>query len=62
MAILCVCGSRMPYLFDALGCIECGRTCCPDCAALMESAWYCARCVRSLLQRSRLEVGGEDAR
>lgn len=51
----------MPYLFDDLGCIECGRTCCPDCAVLMESAWYCARCADSLLQLHRLEVGREDA-
>jgi uncharacterized protein (UPF0212 family) len=62
MAILCACGGRMPYLFDDLGCIECGRTCCPDCAVLMESAWYCARCADSLLQPHSLEVGREGAR
>ena len=37
------------WTFDALGCIECGRACCPDCAVLMESAWYCARRAESLL-------------
>jgi hypothetical protein len=47
---LCVCGARMPYLFDALDCLTCGRACCPDCAVLIESARYCARCAASLLE------------
>jgi hypothetical protein len=47
MDLLCVCGARMPYLFDALDCLTCGRACCPDCAVLIESAWYCARCAAS---------------
>ena len=27
MDLLCVCGARMPYLFDALDCPTCGRAC-----------------------------------
>lgn len=46
----CVCGAVIPNTFDALGCIECGRACCPDCAVLMESAWYCAPCAEALLE------------
>ena len=58
MVLLCVCGARMPYLFDALNCPTCGRACCPDCAVLMESAWYCARCAESLLEVGNPAVGG----
>jgi hypothetical protein len=54
MALLCVCGARMPYLFDTLDCLTCGRACCPDCAVLLESAWYCARCATSLLEAVHL--------
>src|SRR4030095_16884334 len=49
MDLLCVCGARMPYLFDAFDCLTCGRGCCPDWAVLIESAWYCARGSASLL-------------
>jgi hypothetical protein len=57
MDLLCVCGARMPYLFDAFDCLTCGRVCCPDCAVLIESAWYCARCSASLLEVSHPAVG-----
>jgi len=57
MDLLCVCGARMPYLFDAFDCLTCGRVCCPDCAMLIESAWYCARCSASLLEVGHPAVG-----
>ena len=57
MDLLCVCGARMPYLFDAFDCLTCGRVCCPDCAVLIESAWYCARCSASLLEEGHPVVG-----
>ena len=57
MDLLCVCGARMPYLFDAFDCLTCGRVCCPDCAVLIESGWYCARCSTSLLEVGHPAVG-----
>ena len=58
MVLLCVCGARMPYLFDAVDGPTCGRACCPDCAVVMESAWYCARCAESLLEVGNPAMGG----
>ncbi len=52
MSLPCsTCGAAVPYTFEALGCIQCGRACCPDCGVLMESAWYCARCAESLIEQ-----------
>ncbi len=65
MVLSCVCGARIPYLFDALDCPTCGRACCPDCAVLMESAWYCARCAESLLEvgnPAMVDAGRRDRR
>ena len=45
----CSCGEPILRSSDALGCIECGGACCPGCAVVMESAWYCANCADALL-------------
>jgi hypothetical protein len=50
MPINCTtCGAPVPHTFDALGCIQCGRACCPECSVQLESAAYCARCAESLI-------------
>jgi hypothetical protein len=45
----CSCGHPLERLTDPLGCIECGRACCPACAVPLESVAYCARCASELL-------------
>ncbi len=46
----CDCGSPMAHPGDRLGCLECGHACCPDCAVLLESVWYCVHCAGGLLE------------
>jgi hypothetical protein len=45
----CSCGHLVQRPTEALGCIECGRTCCPACAVPLESVAYCALCASELL-------------
>lgn len=45
----CHCRQR-PGRTLALGCIECGASCCPACAVLLEGASYCAACAAALLE------------
>lgn len=45
----CQCGFPIVHPDEALGCLECGRACCPACAVELESVWYCARCADALL-------------
>jgi len=40
----CRCGNPFVYAFDELGCIQCGRACCPACGVSLESVMYCAEC------------------
>jgi hypothetical protein len=47
----CGCGSPIVYAFE-LGCIECGRDCCPVCGIALESAIYCADCGTALVDAS----------
>jgi uncharacterized paraquat-inducible protein A len=47
--MVCECGTPIRVPLDELGCVECGRLCCPACAVDLESTAYCARCAASLL-------------
>jgi len=51
----CGCGSAER---QALGCIECGTTCCPACAIHLESAIYCGACAGALLETTAVRAGG----
>ncbi len=46
----CSCGHPVQRPTDSLGCIECGRTCCPACAVPLESVAYCAFCASELIE------------
>ena len=46
----CDCGTLIFRASDDLGCIECGRPCCPVCAYVLESVAYCASCATHLLE------------
>lgn len=43
--------------FHLFGCLECGVTCCPQCAVGLESATYCRACARRLLGVSAVQAG-----
>jgi hypothetical protein len=45
----CDCGTPILQASDDLGCLECGATCCPICAYILESVVYCAFCAIDLL-------------
>lgn len=45
----CTCGSEISHLDGDLGCIQCGRQCCPTCSSQLESATYCDRCALAIL-------------
>ena len=32
------------------GCLECGASCCADCAIVLESVAYCRRCATAVLE------------
>jgi hypothetical protein len=46
----CDCGAPILRASEDLGCIECGRPCCPVCAYGLESVAYCASCAAQFLQ------------
>jgi len=46
----CDCGTPIIRASDDLGCLECGRPCCPVCAYILESAVHCASCAAALLE------------
>ena len=46
----CDCGTPIFRASDDLGCLECGRPCCPVCAYVLESAAHCASCAAALLE------------
>ena len=46
----CECGMPILRASDELGCLQCGRPCCPVCAFILESAVYCAACATHLLE------------
>jgi hypothetical protein len=46
----CDCGAPILRASEDLGCIECGRPCCPVCAYALESVAYCASCAAQFLQ------------
>jgi len=46
----CHCGNPIVDPFDDLGCIQCGRACCPLCGVSLESVIYCASCANALLE------------
>ncbi len=48
----CQCGNPVGLPDEELGCIECGRACCPACAVALESVWYCAPCARRVMDAS----------
>jgi hypothetical protein len=50
METLCRCGRALAHSFDELGCLECGRACCPACGVFLESVTYCAQCASVLLE------------
>ena len=50
MARQCRCGSEVHFVFDQLGCIECGAACCPSCSYQLESTHYCGSCAETLLE------------
>jgi hypothetical protein len=54
----CLCGHPIHRPTDALGCIACGRACCPACAVPLESVAYCAGCASGLLEVPRSHVAG----
>lgn len=54
----CLCGHPIQRATDTLGCIECGRACCPACAVPLEAVAYCAGCASGLLDVPRSHVVG----
>lgn len=46
----CDCGTPILRAVEDLGCIECGRPCCPVCAYTLESVAYCALCAAQFLE------------
>src|SRR5262245_55943813 len=54
----CSCGHPIQGPTDALGCIDCGRACCPACAVPLESVAYCGVCAADLLETPGLYVPG----
>jgi hypothetical protein len=40
-----------------LGCLDCGSTCCPECAISIESATYCRTCAAALLDAATVRAG-----
>jgi len=53
----CDCGTPILRAVDDLGCIECGRPCCPVCAHTLESVAYCAFCAAQFLEPARPRLG-----
>lgn len=53
----CECGTPILTVSDDLGCIACGRQCCPVCAHFLESVAYCHVCASDLLEREEAPVG-----
>ena len=54
----CLCGQPVHRATDVLGCIACGRACCPACAVPLESVAYCADCASGLLEVPWFHVSG----
>ena len=50
----CDCGMPILRASEDLGCIECGRPCCPVCASILESVAYCQVCAANLLEGTTL--------
>jgi hypothetical protein len=42
----------------ALGCHECGASCCATCVVHLESVTYCASCARGLLDTAHVRSTG----
>jgi len=53
----CDCGTPILRAVDDLGCIECGRPCCPVCACTLESVAYCAFCAAQFLEPAGPRLG-----
>ena len=53
----CDCGTPILRAIEDLGCIECGRSCCPVCAYTLESVAYCAKCAGQFLEPSGPRLG-----
>jgi hypothetical protein len=49
MSPACPCGAPAPQPSERLGCLQCGRPCCPACGYVLESAWYCTGCAEALV-------------
>lgn len=45
----CECGAPVLRANEDLGCVDCGRRCCPVCAYTLESVAYCAFCATKIL-------------
>lgn len=45
----CECGAPVLRAVEDLGCVDCGRPCCPVCAYTLESVAYCAFCAAAFL-------------
>jgi len=45
----CECGAAVRRAVEDLGCVACGRTCCPVCAYTLESVAYCAFCAAEFI-------------
>ena len=45
----CECGAPVLRAVEDLGCVDCGRPCCPVCAYTLESVAYCAFCAAEFL-------------
>ena len=46
----CECGAPLLRAVEDLGCVGCGRACCPVCAYTLESVIYCAFCAAEFLE------------
>jgi hypothetical protein len=45
----CDCGAPILRAIEDLGCVECGKPCCPVCAYTLESVSYCSSCAARFL-------------
>jgi hypothetical protein len=48
LTVRCGCGAAIRYHTEDLGCVECGKACCPACVFVSEGAVYCADCARQV--------------